>query len=206
MHHATSTGIGKHWYRQTVTDTLANNTSQNKPTEQKRHNQAFTLASMLASNVSSHCALAPLPCYAGGNHHAPPPALAHLRWRHLAKCQVGLKACALPHTRPPVRPSMANCCAGFSKALQVKPHVARQTTTKQHNPAIHKVNTQALRQESIVTTEVSHDGLLTNVTHQYNGCVRTFIHDCSHQQQHTSAPSEKHCHYRGILRRLRRKQ
>ena len=179
MHHATSTGIGKHWYRQTVTDTLANNTSQNKPTEQKRHNQAFTLA---------------------------PPALAHLRWRHLAKCQVGLKACALPHTRPPVRPSMANCCAGFSKALQVKPHVARQTTTKQHNPAIHKVNTQALRQESIVTTEVSHDGLLTNVTHQYNGCVRTFIHDCSHQQQHTSAPSEKHCHYRGILRRLRRKQ
>ena len=44
------------------------------------------------------------------------PALAHLRWCHLAKRQVGLKARALPHTRPTVRSSMANCSAGLSKA------------------------------------------------------------------------------------------
>ena len=80
------------------------------------------------------CTHSSQPCNAGSNHHAPPPALSHLRWCHLAKCQVGLKARALPHTQPTARPSMANCCAGLSKALSFTPHAAqpRQTnTTKQ---------------------------------------------------------------------------
>ena len=91
------------------------------------------------------CTHSSQPHYAGSNHHAPPPALAHLRRCHLAYCQVGPKARALPHTRPTVRPSMANCRAGLSKAPQFTPRAAPQATTNQHNQAIHKVKTPLRR-------------------------------------------------------------
>ena len=93
--------------------------ARNKPTQQSdadNFSSTQTLASMLASKVSSHRAC------------------------HLAKCQVGLKACA-----PTVRPSMANYRAGLSKAPQFTPRSAPQTRTNQHNQAIHKVNTPLLR-------------------------------------------------------------
>ena len=113
----------KHWYRQAVTHTHThaptNNASKMQADTTKKLTkeapstfQAYklqTLASILVSKVSSQCT-------AESNNHAPPPALAHLRRCYLALCQVGLKARALPHTRPTVRPSMANCCAGLSKA------------------------------------------------------------------------------------------
>ena len=128
----------KHWYPQAATRTLANNASQNKPTQQGRsqahsHLQAcwsqgspLTVHSELPS-----CTHSSQPRYAGSNHHAPPPALAHLRWCHLAKRQAGLKARALPHTRPTVRSSMANCSAGLSKALTLRHKPRRTNTTKQ---------------------------------------------------------------------------
>ena len=102
---------------------VANNTSQNKPTQQRRRQAHSHLqaCSPQRSPLTVHlglpvCTHSSQPRYAGSNHHAPPPALAHLRWCHLAKCQVGRKARALPHTRPTVRSSMANRSAGLSKA------------------------------------------------------------------------------------------
>jgi len=100
-------------------------TSQNKPTQQRqRRRQAHShlqSCSPQRSPLTVHlglpvCTHSSQPRFAGSNHHAPPPALAHLRWCHLAQCQVGRKARALPHTRPTVRSSMANRSAGLSKA------------------------------------------------------------------------------------------
>ena len=58
VHHATSTAIPRHWYRQAATRTLANNTSQNKPTQQQ--SQTCKFASM-SWKVSSHGALGVAP-------------------------------------------------------------------------------------------------------------------------------------------------
>ena len=96
---------------------------QHKP-ETSRHNatpSTFEAHKHQRSPLTVHlglplCTHSSQPHYAGSNHHAPPPALALLRWCHLAYCQVGPKARALPHTRPTVRPSMANCRAGLTKA------------------------------------------------------------------------------------------
>ena len=128
----------------THTHTPANMQATNQPTQQSEadnFSSTTTLASMLPSKVSSHC------------------------MGHLAKCQVGLKVSALPHTRPTVRHSTPNCHAGLRKAPQFTPHAVSQTTTNQHNQAIHKVNTPLLqvRQKTAVTTEVPYDGFVTTV-------------------------------------------
>ena len=141
----------KHWYRQALVS-LISASCDTDAGERHKPEQADTTTVIPSSiHTCKHvglngllsrctwgcpfCTHSSQPCYAGFNHHAPPPALAHLPWCHLAKCQVGLKARALPHTRPPVRPSMANCLAGLSKALKFTPHAApqprRTNTTKQ---------------------------------------------------------------------------
>ena len=93
------------------------------------------------------CAHSSQPHYAGSNHHAPPPALALLRWWHLAYCQVG----------------------GLSKAPQFTPRAAPQATTNQHNQAIHKVNTESTLhcagsvRKSTVTTELPYTCFVTRI-------------------------------------------
>ena len=269
MHHAESTGIGKLTYVRWQTP-QARTSRHNSDTVKHSHLQACPRRSPLTSHLGLPlCTHSWQPCYAGSKHHAPPPALAHLlQWCHLATCQVVLKARALlPHNRPTVRPSMANCRAGLNKALKFAPHTAPHTTTNQHNQAIHEGNTQMLRQKALslqrYPTTASSQTLNTYTTassellsttaaiKNHTGYVqwcsvhhaastgigkltyvrwqtpqaRTSRHNSdtvkhSHLQacprrspqpsnprgQHTSAPSEKHCHYRGILRRLRHKR
>ena len=142
----------KHWYRQAVTCTPANNTSQKQadtakatPTTSQAHihlqahwPQRSPLAVHVGLPLCAHSSQ--LHCVTTQNHHAPPLVLAHLRWCHLTTCPIGLK---VPHTRPTVRlrPSMANCCAGLSKAPQPTPqlrHMPRRTnTTKQSTRTTH---------------------------------------------------------------------
>ena len=121
---------------------------QRKP-EKSRHNatpSTFQAHKHQRSPLTVHlglplCTHSSQPHYAGSKHHAPPPAFAHWRWCHLAFCQVGPKACTLPHTRPTVRPSMAKYRDGLSQDPQFTPHAAPKTTANQPNQAIHKVNT-----------------------------------------------------------------
>ena len=149
---------------------------QRKP-ETSRHNatpSTFQAHKHQRSPLTVHlglplCTHSSQPHYAGSNHHAPPPALALLRWCHLAYCQVGPKARALPHTRPTVRPSMANCRAGLSKAPLFTPRAAPQATTNQHNQAIHKVNTESTLhcagsvRKGTVTTELPYTCFVARV-------------------------------------------
>ena len=120
-------------------DTLAG--EQRKP-ETGRHNatpSSFQAHKHQRSPLTVHlglplCTHSSQPHYAGSNHHAPPPALAHLRWCHLAYCQVGPKAVHCPTPDQTVRPSMADCRAGLSKPRQFTPRAVPQATTNQHNP------------------------------------------------------------------------
>ena len=125
VHHATSY---KHWYRQAMVS-LISASCDTHACERHKPKQADTTTVIPSSiHTCKHvglngllsrctwgcpfCTQSSQPCYAGFNHHAPPPALAHLPRCHLAKCQVGLKARALPHTRPPVRPTWPTASPG----------------------------------------------------------------------------------------------
>ena len=105
VNHATSY---KHWYRQAMVS-LISASCDTHACERHKPKQADTTTEIPSSiHTCKHvglngllsrctwgcpfCTQSSQPCYAGFNHHAPPPALAHLRWCHLAKCQVGLKA------------------------------------------------------------------------------------------------------------------
>ena len=144
-------------YRQVVKGVLANNTSQNKPTQQKPR-QLFKCSRTckhVGDKVSSNCALGLQPRHAGSRTVPKTPALARVRWRHLA--MPGLKACAQPDTRPTARP-----CTGLSKALQFKVRTSRCASnhdepTRPRNP--HSQHTIAPGSGSVrkstVTTEVT---------------------------------------------------
>ena len=110
------------------------------------------------------CVCSSQPHHAGSNHHAPPTMLAHLRRCHLANCHVGLKARALPHTRPTVRPSTAKCRAELGKAPQFTPHAEhkprRINTTRQPTRSTHHCSGSV--RKTTVTTEVPHDGFVTS--------------------------------------------
>ena len=166
-----------------MTHTPANNASRKQADTTKATPSTFQAHKHQRSPLTVHlglplCTHSSQPHYAGSNHHAPPPALALLRWCHLAYCQVGPKARALPHTRPTVRPSMANCRAGLSRAPLFTPHAAPQATTNQHNQAIHKVNTP-----------------LRRVRQKRHSHYRTALHMLRHNNQtelntNATAPSE----------------
>ena len=111
----------------------------------------------MSSKVSSHFALGVAPLHAQlatvlCRVQAPCPAtrvspsFAMVSSGNMPGCPQGARA--LPHNRPTVRPSMANCRAGLNKALKFAPHTAPQTTTNQHNQAT-KQSTRATHKCSV---------------------------------------------------------